>query len=109
MIPGEWLLSDDPIEINPGRRTLRISVRNTGDRAIQIGSLEATADLPVNVGLLAKGNSSRPESLVEQLRAGACGLKVHDDWGATPAAISAFVSRCCAAGTSGPPLPLPFP
>jgi urease subunit alpha len=49
--------------------------------------LEASATLPVNVGLLGKGNSSRPESLVEQLRAGACGLKVHEDWGATPAAI----------------------
>ena len=49
--------------------------------------LEATAVLPVNIGLLGKGNSSRPESLVEQLRAGACGLKVHEDWGATPAAI----------------------
>ena len=49
--------------------------------------LEATAVLPVNVGLLGKGNSSRPESLVEQLEAGACGLKVHEDWGATPAAI----------------------
>jgi urease subunit alpha len=49
--------------------------------------LEASAVLPVNVGLLGKGNSSRPEALVEQLRAGACGLKVHEDWGATPAAI----------------------
>ncbi|NYE45135.1 urease subunit alpha [Spinactinospora alkalitolerans] len=49
--------------------------------------LEATAGLPVNIGLLAKGNSSRPESLVEQLEAGACGLKVHEDWGATPAVI----------------------
>jgi urease subunit alpha len=49
--------------------------------------LEASAVLPVNVGLLGKGNSSRPESLVEQLQAGACGLKVHEDWGATPAAI----------------------
>jgi urease subunit alpha len=49
--------------------------------------LEATAGLPVNVGLLGKGNSSRPESLAEQLDAGACGLKVHEDWGATPAAI----------------------
>jgi urease beta subunit len=37
-IPGEWLLSDEPIEINAGRRTLRLSVRNTGDRPIQIGS-----------------------------------------------------------------------
>jgi urease beta subunit len=38
MIPGEWLLSDEPIEINAGRPTLRLSVRNTGDRPIQVGS-----------------------------------------------------------------------
>ena len=38
MIPGEWLLSDEPIELNADRRTLRISVRNTGDRPIQVGS-----------------------------------------------------------------------
>ena len=38
MIPGEWLLADDPIEINAGRRTLELSVRNTGDRPIQVGS-----------------------------------------------------------------------
>jgi urease beta subunit len=38
VIPGEWLLSDEPIEINAGRRPLRVSVRNTGDRPIQIGS-----------------------------------------------------------------------
>ena len=38
MIPGEWLLADDPIEINAGRRTLRLAVRNTGDRPIQVGS-----------------------------------------------------------------------
>jgi len=49
--------------------------------------LEATAELPVNIGLLGKGNSSRPESLAEQLEAGACGLKVHEDWGSTPAAL----------------------
>src|SRR5262249_54452470 len=49
--------------------------------------LEATAELPVNVGLLGKGNSSRLEVLAEQLDSGACGLKVHEDWGATPAAL----------------------
>jgi urease subunit beta/urease subunit gamma/beta len=38
MIPGEWLLCDEPIEINPGRRTRRLSVHNTGDRAVQVGS-----------------------------------------------------------------------
>jgi urease subunit alpha len=49
--------------------------------------LEATATLPVNVGLMGKGNSSRPEGLREQVEAGVCGLKVHEDWGATPAAL----------------------
>jgi urease subunit beta/urease subunit gamma/beta len=38
MIPGEWLLADEPISININRRTLRTAVRNTGDRAIQVGS-----------------------------------------------------------------------
>ncbi|MFG2044617.1 urease subunit alpha [Dactylosporangium sp. NPDC048998] len=49
--------------------------------------LEATATLPVNIGLLGKGVSSRPETLAEQIEAGACGLKVHEDWGATPSVI----------------------
>jgi urease beta subunit len=38
VIPGEWLLADEPIEINAGRRKRRLSVRNTGDRPIQVGS-----------------------------------------------------------------------
>jgi urease subunit beta/urease subunit gamma/beta len=38
VVPGEWLLCDDSIEINAGRRTLQVSVRNTGDRPIQVGS-----------------------------------------------------------------------
>jgi urease beta subunit len=38
VIPGEWLLAAEPIEINAGRRKLRLSVRNTGDRPIQVGS-----------------------------------------------------------------------
>jgi urease subunit alpha len=49
--------------------------------------LQATDALPVNWGLLAKGNSSRPAPLIEQIEAGACGLKDHEDWGTTPAAI----------------------
>lgn len=36
--PGEWIISDEPVEINAGRRTLHLTVRNTGDRPIQIGS-----------------------------------------------------------------------
>ncbi|MEE1928788.1 urease subunit beta [Streptomyces sp. TRM 70351] len=37
-VPGEWLLSDEPVEINTGRRTARMKVRNTGDRPVQVGS-----------------------------------------------------------------------
>ncbi len=50
--------------------------------------LRAVEGLPVNVGLLGKGNSAAHEPLREQVRAGACGLKLHEDWGTTPAAIS---------------------
>jgi urease subunit alpha len=49
--------------------------------------LAAYEALPINVGLLGKGNSSLPNTLVEQIEAGACGLKVHEDWGTTPAVI----------------------
>ncbi len=50
--------------------------------------LEAVEALPVNVGLLGKGNGSMAEALVEQIEAGAAGLKVHEDWGSTAAALS---------------------
>ena len=49
--------------------------------------LEALECLPLNFGLLGKGNASRPEALVEQIAAGCIGLKLHEDWGTTPAAI----------------------
>lgn len=49
--------------------------------------LEAAEALPVNWGILGKGNSSLPGTLVEQIEAGACGLKDHEDWGTTPAVI----------------------
>ena len=49
--------------------------------------LEAAEELPVNLGFLGKGNTSRPEPLAEQIEAGAIGLKLHEDWGTTPAAI----------------------
>jgi urease subunit alpha len=49
--------------------------------------LLATDGLPMNFGFLGKGNASRPEGLCEQLMAGAVGLKLHEDWGTTPAAI----------------------
>ncbi len=49
--------------------------------------LQAAEGLPVNLGFLGKGNASRPAALEEQLEAGAMGLKLHEDWGTTPAAI----------------------
>jgi urease subunit alpha len=62
------------------------------------GMLAATADLPVNVVLLGKGNTVSEEALWEQLRAGAAGFKLHEDWGSTPAAIDACLRVCEAAG-----------
>jgi len=50
--------------------------------------LEASDGFPVNLGFMGKGNASLPEALVEQVEAGAIGLKLHEDWGTTPAAIS---------------------
>ena len=49
--------------------------------------LQAAEGLPVNIGFFGKGNATRPEGLREQVVAGACGLKLHEDWGTTPAAI----------------------
>ena len=54
--------------------------------------LEAAEELPVNLGFYGKGNASEPTALVEQVRAGACGLKLHEDWGTTPAAIDTCLS-----------------
>ncbi len=49
--------------------------------------LQAADAFPMNIGFLGKGNSSQPQGLVEQVEAGAIGLKLHEDWGTTPAAI----------------------
>jgi urease subunit alpha len=54
--------------------------------------LQAVDGLPVNVGFTGKGNSARPEGLVDIVRAGAIGLKLHEDWGTTPAAIAACLA-----------------
>ena len=53
---------------------------------------EAAEAFPLNFGFLGKGNSSLPESLREQIHAGALGLKLHEDWGTTPAAIDQCLS-----------------
>ena len=57
-----------------------------GSRHIEL-MLQATDTLPMNFGFLGKGNTSRPEGLAEQITAGAVGLKLHEDWGTTPATI----------------------
>jgi urease subunit alpha len=49
--------------------------------------LQAADGLPMNIGYMGKGNASLPAALEEQVRAGAMGLKLHEDWGTTPAAI----------------------
>ncbi len=60
-----------------------------GARHIEL-MLQATDVLPVNIGLTGKGNTSMAEGLVDQIRAGAIGLKLHEDWGSGPGAID-----CC--------------
>ncbi|MBV9824554.1 MAG: urease subunit alpha, partial [Alphaproteobacteria bacterium] len=52
--------------------------------------IQAAEGLPVNLGFFGKGNASEPQALIEMVEAGACGLKLHEDWGTTPAAID-----CC--------------
>ena len=54
--------------------------------------LQAADSFPVNLGFFGKGNASSPAGLVEQIEAGACGLKLHEDWGSTPAAIDSCLS-----------------
>ncbi len=54
--------------------------------------LQAADGLPMNLGFFGKGNASLPDALHEQVRAGACGLKLHEDWGTTPSAIDCCLS-----------------
>jgi urease subunit alpha len=54
--------------------------------------LQAADAFPMNLGFLGKGNASLTKGLIEQIEAGACGLKLHEDWGATPAAIDCCLS-----------------
>jgi urease subunit alpha len=58
-----------------------------------IGRMIQAADaFPMNLGFAGKGNASRPAALEEQIKAGACALKLHEDWGTTPAAIDCCLS-----------------
>ena len=63
-----------------------------GARHVQL-MLQANDALPMNFGFLGKGNTSMPQGLEEQIRAGALGLKLHEDWGTTPATIDCCLSE----------------
>ncbi|MCL4133645.1 UNVERIFIED_CONTAM: hypothetical protein GTU68_037244 [Idotea baltica] len=54
--------------------------------------LQSVDSIPMNIGLSGKGNASQPAALVEMVTAGACALKLHEDWGTTPAAIDCCLS-----------------
>jgi urease subunit alpha len=56
--------------------------------------LQAAEGFPMNLGFFGKGNASAPAALAEQIEAGACGLKLHEDWGTTPAAIDCALAIC---------------
>ena len=56
--------------------------------------IEASEELPMNLGYLGKGNSSNADTIAEQIEAGACGMKIHEDWGSTPAAIDNCLTVC---------------
>ena len=56
--------------------------------------LQACDNIPLNYGITGKGNDSSPVALREQVEAGVCGLKLHEDWGTTPAAIDTCLSVC---------------
>lgn len=54
--------------------------------------LQAAEGFPMNLGFFGKGNASKPDALIEQIEAGACALKLHEDWGTTPSAIDTCLS-----------------
>src|SRR6516165_7022850 len=54
--------------------------------------LQAADGFPINLGFFGKGNASSPAGLIEQIEAGACGFKLHEDWGTTPSAIDTCLS-----------------
>ncbi|HYE04794.1 MAG TPA: urease subunit alpha [Planctomycetota bacterium] len=64
-----------------------------GERHLAL-MLQASDALPLNMGFTGKGNSAKPTGLVEQIHGGAIGLKLHEDWGTTPAAIDACLTVC---------------
>src|SRR6201998_4419796 len=121
MIPGEWLLCNEPIEINAGRRNSHISVRNRGDRAIQVGShfhfFEVNRaldfDRPATLGMrldVPSGQSVRfeagDEREVELVEFGGLGGEIgfttrFDDIAAEPRSVRREIDRATRLGYAG--------
>jgi urease subunit alpha len=76
----------------PARRSALAPRPARPRRFISSAMLQATDSLPLNFGFTGKGNTAMPAGLPEQILAGAIGLKLHEDWGTTPAAIDCCLS-----------------
>jgi urease subunit alpha len=74
-----------------GLGPVTVGICSGGKRQLEI-MLQAAEAWPINVGLLGKGSSSKPDSLSEQIEWGAWGLKIHEDWGAMPSVIDCCLS-----------------
>lgn len=88
---AEALSSGITTMLGGGLGPVTVGICTSGARNLGI-MLRAAEGFPINFGFLGKGSSSLPESLVEQVENGAYGLKIHEDWGAMPAAIDTCLS-----------------
>ena len=84
---AEALSSGITTMIGGGLGPVTVGICSGGARNLGL-MLQATEAFPLNFGFLGKGSSSLPASLIEQIEGGAIGLKIHEDWGAMPAAIA---------------------
>jgi len=88
---AEALSSGITTMIGGGLGPVTVGICSGGARNLGL-MLQATEAFPINFGFLGKGSSSLPASLIEQIAGGAIGLKIHEDWGAMPAAIDTCLS-----------------
>lgn len=88
---AEALSSGITTMIGGGLGPVTVGICSGGARNLGL-MLQATEAFPINFGFLGKGSSSLPGSLIEQIEGGAIGLKIHEDWGAMPAAIDTCLS-----------------
>jgi urease subunit alpha len=88
---AEALSSGLTTMLGGGLGPVTVGICSSGARNLEM-MLRASEAFPINFGFLGKGSSSLPESLVEQIKNGAMGLKIHEDWGAMPALIDTCLS-----------------